>query len=205
MHLVGLTGGIATGKTYVLKVFEELGAFTLRADLLARSIIFAADSPIRQEIVSVFGADIYDERNGLIKEEFSRQLFEDGDKRRFINSIVHPLVAEERRKKIQEVEEMKIFDFFIYESALLVEAGTYRDFERIVVVYCSPEDQLTRLMERDRMTRREAEQRIQAQFPLREKLKVADYTIDTSGNYEQVRARTCEVFHLLRRDCGLAG
>jgi dephospho-CoA kinase len=203
MHAIGLTGSFCSGKTFVLKVLEEQGCYTMRADDLAKSIIFSQDSPVLQEIVAAFGSGIYDPINGLDKERFSQLLFEDHEKRNFINAIVHPLVGEERRKKIRAIEETRIYDFLIYESALLLESGIYKEFEKIIVVYSAPAVQLRRAMERDKLTRFEAQKRIQSQFPLREKLKVANYAIDSGGTFENTRANTMEVFHLLKKDFNL--
>jgi len=200
VHIIGLTGGFCCGKSFVLKVLEEHGCYTLRADDLARTIISAKDSPVLAEIIAVFGPEIYDQENGLDKEKFSAMLFEDHELRNFINRIVHPLVSEERRQKIRAIEATKIYDFFIYESALLVESGIYTEFEKIIVVYTTPEIQIARAAARDKLSRLEAEKRIQSQFPLKEKLKVANYTIDSSGSRENTRANTMEVFHLLKKD-----
>jgi dephospho-CoA kinase len=200
MHSIGLTGGFCSGKTFVLKVLEEQGCYTMRADELAKNIIFSKDSPVLQEIRSTFGPEIYDPEKGLDKEKFSEILFEDHEKRNFINGIVHPLVSEERKSKIRAIADTKIYDFLIYESALLLESGIYNEFEKIIVVYTSPAEQLQRAMARDRLSRDEAEKRIQSQFPLKEKLKVANYTIDSSGPFAKTRANTMEVFHLLKKD-----
>ena len=95
------------------------------------------------------------------------------------------------------------YEFLIYESALLLESGIYREFEKIIVVYSSAAVQLRRAMERDRLSRAEAQKRIRSQFPLREKLKVANYAIDSSGSFESTRANTMEVLHLLKKDFNL--
>ena len=204
MHLIGLTGGFCCGKSFVLKVLEEQGCYTMRADDLAKTIIAAKDSPVLAEIIGKFGPEIYDHKKGLNKARFSDMLFEDPEKRNFVNTIVHPLVSEERRKKIRAIEATRIYDFFIYESALLVESGIYKEFEKIVVVYASAEVQIARARDRDRLSRAEAEKRIQSQFPLKEKLKVANYTIDSSGSFESTRANTMEVFYLLKKDFHLS-
>jgi dephospho-CoA kinase len=200
VHIVGLTGGFCCGKSFVLKVLEEQGCYVMRADDLAKTIIAAKDSPALTEIIAVFGPEIYDRKKGFNKDKFSELLFEDPEKRNFVNNIVHPLVSEERRKKIRTIEETKIYDFFVYESALLVESGIYKEFEKIIVVYTSPEIQIVRAAVRDKLSQLEAEKRIQSQFPLKEKLKVANYTIDSSGTCENTRANTKEVFYLLKKD-----
>lgn len=200
MYKIGLSGGICTGKTFVLSIFKELECYTIRADDIAKKIIFSNDSPVQKEIINMFGQDIYDEKTGLKKEEFSRVLFEDAEKRNFINNMVHPLVKAERDSMIQSLEKSKVYDFFIYESALLVEAGIYKEFDKVVIVYTTPEEQVTRLMNRDNISHEEAETRIKAQFPISEKLKVAHYTIDTTGTLENTKAKTLETFHLMKKD-----
>ena len=200
MHTIGLTGGFCSGKTFVLKVLEEQGCYTIRADDLAKNIIFTKDSPVLQEIIAACGPEILDPEKGLDKEKFSAMLFEDHEKRNCINSLVHPLVGEERKNKIRAIAATKKYDFLVYESALLLESGIYREFEKIIVVYTSATEQLRRAMARDRLARLEAEKRIQSQFPLKEKLKVANYAIDSSGSLENTRANTMEVFHLLKKD-----
>jgi dephospho-CoA kinase len=200
MLKIGLTGGICTGKTFVLNILKELGCYTIRADDIAKKILFSDDSEIAQEIIKVFGENIYDSSKFLKKEEFTRILFEDAGKRNFINNIVHPKVTEERDKNFRDLNETKAFDFFIYESALLVEAGTYKDFEKIIVVYTTREEQLERLIKRDGICEKDAEARIKAQFPINEKLKVAHYAIDTSGTFDNAKAKTLETYHLMKKD-----
>ncbi len=200
MNKIGLTGGICAGKTFVLNLLKELGCYTLRADDIAKNIIFSGNSKISQEIIKVFGPDIYDDKQGLKKEEFTKILFEDAEKRNFINNIVHPLVTAERNKIYEDLNITKAFHFFIYESALLVEAGIYKDFDKIILVYTTHEEQLKRLMARDGIKKEEAEARIKAQFPISEKLKVAHYTIDTSDTFENAKAQTLETFHLMKKD-----
>jgi dephospho-CoA kinase len=204
VHLIGLTGGFCCGKSFVLKVLEEQGCYTMRADDQAKAIIAAKDSPVLKEIVAVFGPEIYDRKKGLNKEKFSAMLFEDQGKRDFVNTIVHPLVSAERRKKIRAIEATRIYDFFVYESALLVESGIYKEFEKVIVVYSAPEMQIARAEARDKLSRLETEKRIQSQFPLKEKLKVANYTIDSGGSCENTRANTMEVFYLLKKDFHLS-
>ncbi|HLP60752.1 MAG TPA: dephospho-CoA kinase [Candidatus Deferrimicrobium sp.] len=200
MYKIGLSGGICTGKSLILNILRELGCYTVRADDLAKSIIFGDNPRIRKELIKIFGPDIYDEKTGLKKETFSRILFEDEEKRNCVNKMVHPLVKAERAKLIKKLEESKCYDFLIYESALLVEAGIYKEFDKIIIAYSTPEEQIARLMQRDGIGLEEAENKIKSQFPLSEKLKVAHYTIDTSGSFENTRLQTLETFYLLKKD-----
>ena len=203
MIKIGLTGGICTGKSFILNIFKELDCYTIRADEIAKKIIFSNKPEIVKKIVEVFGDEIYDPKTGIKKETFTRILFEDADKRIFINNFIHPLVVAERDNIIADLEESKIYDFFIYESALLVESGNYKDFQKIIVVYTSQEEQVRRLMQRDGITKEDAENRIKAQFPLNEKLKVAHYTIDTTGSFAEAKNKTLETFHLMKKDLNL--
>ena len=161
MFKIGLTGGICTGKTFILNILKKLDCYTLRADEIAKNIIFSENSEILNEIKKEFGEGIYDKKTGIKKDEFTRILFEDTEKRNFINNIIHPLVAAERKKIINDLEDAKVYDFFIYESALLVESGIYKDFEKIIVVYTTPEEQIKRLMNRDGIGIQEAEKKNQ--------------------------------------------
>lgn len=203
MIKIGLTGGICTGKTFILDIFKELECYTVRADDIAKNIIFSNQPDILDKIVEVFGSEVHDEKNGLDKEKFTRLLFEDSEKRTFINNLVHPMVVAERNTIIGDLEKTGIYQFFIYESALLVESGSYKDFDKIIVVYTSEEEQAKRLTERDQLGEEDVKKRIKAQFPLSEKLKVAHYTIDTTGSFESARAKTLETFHLIKEDFNL--
>ena len=200
MFKIGLTGGICSGKTFILNIFKELNCYTVKADDIARNIIFSNKPEIIKEIVKVFGESVFDEKNCLIKEEFSRMLFEEPERRIFINNLIHPLVREERKILYDDIKDSEAYDFFVYESALLVESGIYKDFDKIIVVYTSHEEQIRRLMERDNLSREDADQRIKSQFPLNEKLKVAHYTVDSTGTYENAKAKTLEAYHLMKKD-----
>lgn len=204
MIKLGLTGGICTGKSLVLSFFNQLGAFTMKADALSKKILFGNDPSLRQQILEAIGFAKNDHNPSLTTENLSQILFSNPDKRLIINNIVHPKVSEERKKLISTLEKDKKHLFFLYESALLVEAGTYREFDRVLVVYCSPEQQLERLMKRDNLSRSEAAKRIKSQLPLSEKLKIAHYTIDTGGTVEQTYAKTQEIFSLVKRDFNIA-
>ncbi len=200
MFKIGLTGGICSGKTFILNIFKELECYTVRADDIAKKILFSNDAQLVDEVKKVFGESVYNEKEGLIKEEFSRLMFESAEKRNFVNNLVHPLVKAERGNIIESLDESEIYDFFVYESALLVESGIYKDFDKIIVVYTNGEEQMRRLMERDNITTEAAEARIKAQFPLSEKLKVANYAIDTTGSFESAYTKALETFHLIKKE-----
>lgn len=203
MVKVGLTGGICTGKSRVLDIFRDFNAYTLKSDEIARNILFHDDSPVLKDLSAVFGTDIVNPESGIDKEKFTRVLFEDARKREAVNRKVLPLITRERNTTFNELKKNSNYHFFVYESALLVESGTYRDFDKIIVVYTTPEEQLKRLMKRDGIGREEAGQKIKSQYPLSEKLKVAHYTVDTTGSLEMTRRKTLETIYLLKRHCNL--
>ncbi|MCP5053756.1 MAG: dephospho-CoA kinase [bacterium] len=200
MYKIGLTGGICTGKTFILNIFKELNCYTVKGDDIAKNIIFSNQPEIVDKIVEVFGETVRDPKTGIDKDEFSRLLFQDPEKRGFISRFIHPKVAEERKNILNDLKDSNVYDFFIYESALLVESGIYKEFEKIIVVYTSQEEQIKRLMERDGINKENADARIKSQFPLSEKLKVANYTIDTTGSFEIAKTKTLETFHLMKKD-----
>jgi dephospho-CoA kinase len=203
MIKIGLTGGICTGKTFILDLFKELDCYTIRADDLAKQLIFSNQPKIVAKIRDVFGDEVCDPKTGINKDVFTRILFEDPEKRDFINRFIHPLVVVERDKILQDLVDSQVYLFFIYESALLVESGTYKDFDKIIVVYTSQEEQVKRLIARDEINKEDAENRIKAQFPLSEKLKVAHYTIDSTGTFDETKKKTLETFHLMKKDFNL--
>ena len=200
MYKIGLTGGICSGKTLVLKILEELKCYTLRADDIAKEIIFSDDDKIKEKILGVFGTEVCLSDKKLNKEVFAKLIFKDNEKRNFINNVIHPLVIEERKKILKDLENTAVYKFFVYESALLVESKSYEEFDKIIVVYSSQEDQLERLMKRDSISEEKAMIKIKSQFPLSEKLKIAHYTIDTTGSIELTKKNTLETFHLLEQE-----
>jgi dephospho-CoA kinase len=200
MYKIGLTGGICSGKSYVLKILESLKCYTVKADDISKEIIFSDNNDIKLKILEIFGKEVFLKDNTLNKEAFTKILFSDNDKRNFINNVIHPLVIEERKKILKDLENTNVYNFFVYESALLVESKSYEEFDKIIVVYTNPEEQLERLMKRDGLSEDEANIKIKAQFPLSEKLKIADYTINTSGTVESTKKNTLETFFLLEKD-----
>ncbi len=202
MIKIGLTGGICSGKSFVLSLFEQVGAYTIKADEISKSILFGDNPLVKKEIADKIGLPI-SSGSDLDYKNFAEIIFADPEKRLLINRIVHPRVKEIRNGIISDVEKSKKYQLLIYESALLVEAGTYRDFDRVVVVYCNRETQVERLMDRDKITRLEAEKKIKSQLPLPEKLKIAHYTVDTSGSMDNTYAMTLEIISLIQRDFNL--
>jgi dephospho-CoA kinase len=198
MLTVGLTGGIATGKSYILETLGSLGCATIDADIVARQVV-EPGKPAYEDIVRRFGREVLAEDGALDRARLGAIVFADQSQREALNAIVHPRVFEAQAKWLAETAALDPQAVAVVDAALMIETGSYRRFEKLIVAYCSPELQLDRLMSRNRLTRAEAEARIAAQSSTEEKLKYADYSIDTSLGFEDTRQQVERVHSDLRR------
>ncbi len=189
----GLTGGIAVGKTFVVSVLRELGCQVIDADLLSHQAI-ERGKPAYHEIIREFGQQVVGESGEIDRSRLGAMVFGHPASRARLNAIVHPRVFEAQSKWLAEVEARSPGAIAIVDAALLIETGAYKRFDKVIVVYCAPELQLERLMRRDNLSRQDAEARIASQMPTEEKLKFADYSIDTSGGFAETRLRVEAVF-----------
>ncbi len=197
MLKVGLTGGIATGKSYVLAVLGELGCEVIDADTIAHQVI-EQGRPAYRDIVNHFGAEILNEDGTINRAALGAIVFGDKNAREKLNAIVHPRVYEAQVEWFEQIAQRAPGAIAVVDAALMIETGSYRRFDKIVVVYCDPELQLKRLMERNGFTREQALVRISAQLPSEEKLKYADYSINTSNGFEDTRRQTEAIYEKLR-------
>jgi len=196
MLRVALTGGIASGKSIVAEVFRRRGFAFFSADRAGRDVMSprgAAYAPI----VERFGPAILAADRTIDRAALAKILFADPGARRFVESIVHPLVLSVLRAEAARLESGGRTDVLVSESALTFEAGLTDEFDRIVVVHCDPEVQIKRLMARDGIGRDDALARIGAQMSAAEKIRRANYTIDASGALEETIARAEAVATLL--------
>ena len=196
---VGLTGGIACGKSVVTSEFGRMGAIILDADEIAHKLMQpggAAYDPVLER----FGQEILDARGLIDRVALGRRVFADPRDRWALNSIVHPLVIKEEERLHEEIRLLGEDRIVVTDAALLIEAGTHKHFDKLVVVYCAEEEQLRRLKQRDGLDADQAMQRIQAQMPLEEKVNLADYTIEATGTGEETRRKAAELFRKLQTD-----
>jgi len=199
MLVVALTGGIATGKSAVACVWKELGCYIHKADETAHRLMLPGQ-PAWKEITQHFGLHILNPDKTINRKTLGQIVFSDKEKRFFLNRILHPLVLKEKKEILNRLIREKKYSIFVSEAALTIEAG-YRDFfDRIVVVFCTPELQIKRLIERENLGRKEAQQRIKSQMPYHEKIKYADYTIDTSTSYSSTVEQAEQVYRYLKMD-----
>ena len=196
---VGLTGGIASGKTTVARLLAELGAFVLDADLLAHAVI-EPGAPAHAPLVERFGREILGPDGRVVRARLAELVFRDEAARFDINRIVHPEVMAEMDRRIAAYVPRGRAPMAVFDAALLVETGLYRDFHRLIVVRCSRETQIRRLLVRDGLPPDEAEVRIDSQAPLADKLAVADYVIDTEGTLRDTRRQVERTYAALLGD-----
>ncbi len=173
MKKVGLTGGIGSGKTIVAKIFNELGVPVYEADKHAKRLMNEAAS-IKKKIQAAFGRDIYAE-NGLKRAELAQIVFHDQDKLNTLNHIVHPAVHEDFSEWCRDKE---FFPYVIEEAAILLESGAYRDMDEVIMVYAPKELRVSRVMERDNLSREDVLQRMKNQLPEEEKKKMAGLIVN---------------------------
>lgn len=198
MLIVGLTGGYASGKSTVTKMFVDLGAILIDADQLAREVV-ELGKPAWSEIVAHFGEGILLENKEIDRKALGEIVFRNKKERERLNAIVHPKVLERELEAIDDIRERKPDVIVILSVPLLIESGHFNYCDRIVVVNVDEETHIKRLMERDGFSREEAVKRISAQMPLSEKVKYADFVIDNNGSLEETKMQVKKVFKLLKK------
>jgi dephospho-CoA kinase len=198
MLRVGLTGSIAVGKSFVSGVLAGLGCHVVDSDEIARKVVEPGTAGL-QRVVDSFGAGVVREDGTLDRAALGAIVFGSEERRATLNSILHPLIMEEQDALLKSWELEDPRGVGVVDAALLVESGGFRRFDKLVVVHCRPEVQLERLMRRNNLSREEAQARINTQLPQAEKLKHADFDVDTSGSFEETRARVFEVYEQLRK------
>ena len=183
--IIGLTGGIATGKSTVSQFFRDAGVPVIDADQLAREIV-APGTPALREIAETFGDEVIAGDGTLDRNKLGDRIFQDHQARATLNAITHPRIAEAMFARAREEFE-RSHQWVIYDAALLVETGTHRFLDSLIVVHCSEQTQHERLRRRDNLDQAQAQQRIDAQMALDEKLQAADFVIDNDGDLEDTK------------------
>ena len=182
MRRIGLTGGIATGKSHVRARFEKLGIPTIDSDVLAREAL-APRSPGLVAVAERFGQKILKGDGSLDRDGLAKIVFADLQARKDLEAIVHPYVQRRTDEWFAGLDTSR-YRYAIADIPLLYEVGRDKDFDEVVVVACNPETQLKRLLERG-MTELEARQRLSAQMPVEDKIARADHVIRTDGSYDE--------------------
>jgi dephospho-CoA kinase len=185
--VIGLPGGIASGKSTVASMLRELGAPIVDADLIARQVV-EPGQPALAEIADRFGADVLDADGRLDRKAMGERVFSDPIARAALNAIVHPRIAIASRAALAELAAAGN-PVALYDAALLVENQIHRGLDGLIVVSAPAAAQIERLCERDSIDESAARARLAAQLPLADKLAVADWVVDNGGSLEQTRAQ----------------
>ncbi len=189
--IIGLTGGIATGKSTAARFFESEGVVVIDADYLSRQIV-APGEPALDEIVDAFGEEVLQDDGTLDRTALGDIIFRDPSARETLEGITHPRIAEAMFDRARQAFDQG-HRWVLYEAALLVETKTHRFLDALIVVDCSPETQKTRLQQRDEFSPEDAQRRIDSQMPLSKKRKAADYIINNDGSTEDTREQVRQI------------
>jgi len=197
MLKVGLTGGLASGKSLVGDVLVRLGCQLLSADAAGHEVLQPGGEAYAP-VVAEFGEAILREDGVIDRRALASRVFSNPELLAKLNSIVHPAVFRREEEFFRRVESGDPSGIAVVEAAILVETGSYRKFDRLMVTVCDRETQIARAIKRDGLTRTEVEARLDRQLPAEELRRVADFVIDTSGTKENTTAQVGEVYRALR-------
>lgn len=209
MLKVGLTGSVACGKSVVGEMFIALGAKVIRADDISHELM-RPGQPVYEEVVKHFGTGILNRDGSVNRQSLAEAAFggtSANSRIQELNHIVHPAVIRRQEAWMEEQSKLEPEAVAIVEAALILEAGAWERFDRLVVVTCRPGQRIERWAERLKVdmdtAAKEVERRMAAQFPEDQKIEAADYVIDNSGSLEATRSRVAEVYAKLRSESAL--
>ena len=197
--LVGLTGGIATGKSTVAEMLRQLGGEIIDADRLARDVV-EPEQPAWKQIVAEFGPGVVTADGSLDRKKLGAIVFADPERRRRLEAITHPAIRARLLARLDELAARGFSGVVVFDAAVMIESGNYKNMDRLVVVVTDDATQVARLQERDGTDEVEGRRKIASQMPLAEKAKLADYVIDNSGDREATAAEVRRVFAALMAD-----
>jgi dephospho-CoA kinase len=198
MLRAGLTGGIASGKSAVAEMMRELGCYVLDADRMAHRLI-EPGQPAYESVVREFGRDILDEQGRVVRSKLADIVFADPARLAQLNAIIHPHVLAGLDVELNWLAQSDAQGVAVVEAALLIESGYHHRLDRLIVVWCTPEQQIERLVSGRGMREEQARQRIAAQMSLDEKRKLADDEIDCSGTLENTRRQVVAMVGRLKQ------
>jgi dephospho-CoA kinase len=179
--LVGLTGGIATGKSTVSAMFRALGCVIIDADVLAREVVEPGE-PAYDDIVAEFGEGVLQPDRTLDRKKLGAIVFADPARRKRLEGMTHPRIRERFARRLQELTEQRFSGIVLFDAAVMIESGNHRNMDRLVVVATDEITQRARLRGRDGIGEEEAARKIASQMPVAEKAKLADHVIDNAGD-----------------------
>ncbi|MBE7544180.1 MAG: dephospho-CoA kinase [Bryobacteraceae bacterium] len=197
MLRVGLTGGLATGKTFVGRALANLGCHLLQADELGHAALEPGGGAY-QGAIEAFGLEILDDGGRIDRRRLGLRVFASPEDLARLNALVHPVVIAQQQTWFEELERRDPRAIGVVEAAILIETGSYRRFSKLILTVCEPDQQIERAMKRDGLSREEVLRRLDRQMPLDEKRRYADYVIDTSGDKAGTLDQVARLYALLR-------
>ena len=195
--LVGLTGGMGSGKSLAASYFRELGAQMIDADRISRELV-APEKPAWKEIIEEFGSSVLNSDQTLNRKQVAAIVFNDESKRKKLEDIIHPRVIVEERRLYERYRQENSRVLAVIDAALLIESGNYKNVDTVIVVQCGREEQIRRVMERDGTVRSEVENRLNSQMSLEEKVGFGDYILRNDGTRESLKSQVGELYRDLR-------
>jgi len=193
--IIGLTGGIVSGKSTVALMFKDLGAKIVDADKLGHSVILPHE-PAWEKIVKIFGKDVLQNDLTIDREKLGKIVFANQSLLKKLNDITHPEITKIIKKEIDSLKNKtyKQKKILIIDAALIYEAKIDRLMDKIIVVYIDEDEQIKRLIKRNNLSKDEALQRIKSQMPMKEKVKMADYVIDNSNSLDKTKKQVEKIW-----------
>jgi len=198
MLRVGLTGGLASGKTFVGETLAELGCLVIQADELGHQVL-APTGEAYARVIEEFGRDILTSEGAIDRARLADRVFGSPERLAMLNGLVHPPVLRREEQMIAEFAAREPHGIAVVEAAILIETGSYKRFARIILVVAREEQQVERALRRNDLTEAGVRARIAHQMPLEDKRKFAHFVIDTSGEKEDTIRQTRAVYQELRR------
>ena len=190
--VIGLTGGIASGKSLVSRTLQDLGMTVIDADEISHELM-AKDKAVKQKIIETFGSEVLTAAGAIDRQRLGQIVFQDPERRQQLERIMHPAILARLSERAHESQADVVL-----EIPLLIELKGHEGVELVMVVYATRECQIERLMARDRISREEAISRTDAQLPLEEKIAYADYVINNNGTVEETMDQVTRFYKLIR-------
>lgn len=199
MLIVGLTGGIASGKSTIADMFKREGAYIIDIDMISRDVV-KPGKPAWQDVVHIFGKEVLNEDQTLNRKKVGDIVFSDAEKRKKLEEIIHPKITAETLMKINEIAKKDNQAIVIIDIPLLIETDKQDTVNKVVLVYTSPQGQIERLVKRDGLSLEDAHKRLASQMPIENKKKYAQYIINNEEPLEKIQKKVKEIFRELKKE-----
>ena len=199
MLIVGLTGGIASGKSTIADMFKKEGAYIIDIDMISRDVV-KPGKPAWQDVVHIFGKEVLNEDQTLDRKKVGDIVFSDAEKRKKLEEIIHPKITAEKLMKVNEIEKKDNQAIVIIDIPLLIETDKQDTVDKVVLVYTSPQGQIERLVKRDGLSLEDAHKRLTSQMSIENKKKYAHYIINNEEPLEEIQKKVKKIFRELKKE-----